>query len=90
MTINFAGETWTLPPRGRFGRAMQDTLQVILGSKKGIALYAAMGLRGKAKRYEGKYRRAFIRFAEENEDKLEAGKVGPKGGWGYKYIGEEK
>jgi hypothetical protein len=58
-----------------------------MSSETGIALYAAMNLRGKAKTYAGKYVASFVRFAEVNKDKLHSGHVGPKGGWGYRYIG---
>jgi hypothetical protein len=81
--INFKGSVWTLPYRGRFGCQIRDTLNVIINHPEGIALYAAMGLRGRAKSYEGKYRASFARFAKANTDKLVAGTVGPKGGFGY-------
>lgn len=84
----YGGFTWNLPYRGRFGYQIACTLAAILdasASERGIALYAAMGLQGKAKRYEDVYRRSFIRFAEANTDKLQPGAVGPKGGWGYRF-----
>ncbi len=84
-TVEFGGETWTLPYRGRFGYQIRSTLEAIMCSN-GIALYAAMRLRGRARRWEDVYRRSFIRFAEANPDKLIEGYVGPKGGWGYRYI----
>jgi len=83
-TKQFGGYTWNLPYRGRFGCQIRATLAAILHHSDGIALYAAMGLEGRAKNYEGRYRAAFARFADVNEDKLEAGAVGPRGGFGYR------
>lgn len=83
-TKNFAGQEWKLPYRGRFGCEIEHTLSMILRHPEGIALYAAQDLRGSAKNYSDRYRAAFARFAAANSDKLEAGSVGPRGGFGYR------
>jgi hypothetical protein len=82
--VTFAGSEWALPYRGRFGCQIQATLRAIINHPEGIALYAAMDLHGNARKYSGRYASSFARFAEANTDKLEAGKVGPKGGFGFK------
>jgi hypothetical protein len=82
--VNFMGSEWTLPYRGRFGCQIQATLRAIINHPEGIALYAAMDLHGKARQYSSRYATSFARFAEANADKMESGKVGPKGGWGFK------
>lgn len=79
------GEVWNLPYRGRYGCQIRSTLRNIVNSDSDIALYAAMGLRGRAKQYGGRYKDAFVRFARANADKLEEGPVGPKGGYGFRY-----
>lgn len=85
MKVNFEGIEWQLPYHGRLGISIQKTLHNIVASSEGIALYAAQDLHGEAKRYESRYRAAFIRFAEANDDKLVAGNVGPHGGFGYRF-----
>jgi len=86
-TVRVGKYVFNLPYRGRFGCQISVTLYRIMASQShGMALYSAMGLRGSAKSYEGKYRYAFIRFAEANKDKLIPGNWGPKGGWGYKFV----
>ena len=74
-----------IPPRGRIGSAIAYTFRAIKRNGA-MALYSAQALEGRAKRYEGKYRTAFIRFADANRDILEPGPVGPRGGWGYRYV----
>jgi hypothetical protein len=90
-TIEYRGETWNLPPRGRFGVQIESTLDAILRAHErgeGIALYSAMDLRGRAKSFADRYERAFIRFARANPDKLESGGTGPRGGFGFCYKGD--
>ena len=82
--VNFMGNDWTLPYRGRFGCQIQATLRAIINHPEGIALYAAMDLHGNARNYSSRYAASFVRFAEANVDKLESGKVGPKGSFGFK------
>jgi hypothetical protein len=82
--VTFAGSEWALPYRGRFGCQIQATLRAIINHPEGISLYAAMDLHGNARNYSNRYAAAFTRFAEANTDKLVAGAVGPKGGWGFK------
>jgi hypothetical protein len=89
-TFEFMNITFNYPPSGKFGDNVRGTLSSIIRHPEGIALYKAMGLRGRAKSYEGRYRRAFINFAEANDDILEEGKVGPRGGFGYRLIKEEQ
>lgn len=86
-TVQFQGHEFTLPYRGKFGCQIQSTLAGIMRSKSGIALYAAMGLTGRAKSYGGRYKAAFQRFAYANPDKLREGNPGPKGGYGFRFIG---
>jgi hypothetical protein len=86
--VTIRGIEFELPYRGRMGCQIERTLVNIIESE-GIALYRAMGLQGRAKSYAGRYRNAFIRFAEQNPDLLEAGPWGPKGGWGYRLKGRE-
>ena len=90
-TKQFYGDVFVLPYRGRFGCQIRHTLNAImqnaLDGGNGIALYAAMALRGKARTYAGRYEAAFARFAEVNKDKLQSGRVGPRGGFGYRYVG---
>lgn len=85
QAIAFGGRVWDLPPRGRFGCQIRYTLDAILSAGQGgVALYAAMALRGRAREYAGRYESAFIRFARANADKLVEGAVGPRGGYGFR------
>lgn len=85
-TVIIGQDVYTLPYRGRFGSQIRRTLHTIRRSKKGIALYAAMNLRGRAKTYEGRYKQAFRRFAEANPLLLREGYPGPRGGMGYWHV----
>ncbi len=60
-----------------------------MDSENGIALYAAMNLEGRARQYEDRYKRAFVRFARENPCLLKEGYPGPKGGYGFLFIGKK-
>lgn len=80
------GIEFNLPPKTRLGDQVYYVAQKIMQEGQ-MALHAAMDLRGAAKLYEKKYWRAFINFANANPDKLKEGPFGPRGGFGYKYIG---
>ncbi len=85
MTVTYNGRTYRLPINGRLGCNIRKTLDAILAHPEGIALYAAMDLRGVAKSWTPKYKQAFTRFASANADQLEPGPWGPKGGFGYRF-----
>ncbi len=81
------GICWALPYRGRIGCQISWTLGAIIDAHRdgaGIALYAAMSLRGTAQKYGDRYKSAFMRFAAANTDLLECGSTGPRGGFGYR------
>ena len=83
-TQTIDGFTFRVP--SRIGCTMRATLATIMQGPP-MALYAAMGLRGRAKSYESRYRASFARFAQANPELLQPGAVGPRGGFGYRFNG---